>query len=358
MPARKLPLLTPAEAYGPDIERFRQPAQSLVSWWDKQSQWWQFRGLLKTSRGRPLGFQLSFFDRHTQNDFIGAIPARWITARSFAAHFSITDPMNGEIPNTFRYWQQGGLFSNASGFAAEDRFHVELGGWYAFRREDGSVSLFANGDGDSVHLELHEQKPLTYHGQSGYAEKDVGASFYCSLPRMKATGRVLLDGKLEDVEGTVWMDHEKLTLKENPFHVNWDRLVLQFANGADLMLFRRGESFQSGTWLAADGTVKHLIASDIQVENNEYWISPETGARYPIKRSIRIEPLSLELQVKPALVAQELDTTRTVFACHWNGLVAAQGQLKNQEVEARGFMELLGYDPRPRAKVLEFLTKG
>ncbi|MBI3558756.1 MAG: hypothetical protein HY074_21020 [Deltaproteobacteria bacterium] len=359
LPARKLPLLTPAQAFGPDIERFRDSSQSLVAWWDKQSQWWCFRGNLVTGRGRSLGFQLAFIDRHTQNDFVGALPARWITPRAFAAHLAISDPMNGDTAKTFRVWQRGGLLSNSTGFAADDRFHVELGGWYGFRRADGSITLYAHGDGDSIHLELSELKPLAYHGQAGYNDGD-GAAFYCSYPRLKTTGRVLLDGRLEEVTGLTWMDHEKLTGKESPFQGNWDRLLLQFSSGQDLMLFLvRGRSeAASGSWIDAQGNVKHLVASDIQVENYEYWISPRTGARYPIKRRVRIEPLELELELKASLSNQEVDLTRSIFSSFWQGIVSVTGRYKGGELNGHGFMELAGHDQRRRAKVIEFLTKS
>lgn len=361
IPAKKLPLLTPAEAFGPDIDRFRDSNQSLVAWWDKQSQWWRLKGTLQTNRGRTIGYQIGFFDRHTQNDFFGAIPARWITTRSFAAHFALTDPMNGDNQNTFRFWQKGGPLSQSPGFAADDRFHVELGGWYVYRREDNSLTAFANGDGDSVHLELTQEKPLAYHGQSGYTEKNVWPSFYCSYPRLRTKGRILLDGKLEEVSGLSWLDHEKSTTSKFPSQTHGhlskctDTILLQLSNGFDFMLSARGEEFL-GSLIDQDGKVQHLITSEIKIENIEYWISPNTQSRYPIKRRIIVEPLNIYLDVRASLPTQELDTSRSTLSSQWEGMVVASGQIQNAQVTGSGFMELLGYDTRPRTKLVEFLT--
>jgi predicted secreted hydrolase len=240
---------------------------------------------------------------------------------------------------------------------------VELGGWAAYRREDGRILLNADGDGQAIHLELEPAKPLAYHGQEGYAQKDAdsrAASFYCSYPRLNTTGRLVIDDKLEDVKGLSWMDHEKLTTRAFIPQSGWERLLLQLATGEDLMIFKApGEPcFAFGSWIDPDGAVKHLIASDITFENNEYWISPTTGARYPLKRKLSIESLGLEVDIKPAVPTQEMDATRTTFLAQWGGIVSAQARYKSAVVDAQGYMQIIGQDARPRAKVFEFLARA
>lgn len=362
VPSRKLPLLTPAEAFGPDLERFRDQAQSMISWRDKQAQWWQFSGHLTTERGRRYAFQLQFTDRRTQNDFIGALPARWITARSFAAHFSLTDPMNGEASKAFQYAEKGGLLMKSTGFAADDRFHVEVGGWYAYRREDGTLTLFANTPDASLHLDLKTTRSLVYHGQSGYVSRDEDASsFFCSNPRLAASGRLLIDDKLESVTGIVWLDHEKQTAPGRSFQNASSRIALQFETGEDLMIFDQGAA-TFGTWINSLGQTQHLVASEIKIENTEYWKSPSTAARYPLKRHVRIEPLNLEFDIKPMVPNQELSTRRSTLTSSWEGAITAQSTANgasNNAVglgSASGFMELFGYDTRPHARAIEFLV--
>lgn len=353
VPARRLPLLTPAEAFGSDLEKFHDSSRALTAWHNKQIQFWTFSGHLLTTRGRPFAFELSFQDRHTQNDFVGILPARWITSRAVSARFSITDPTNGSPEKTFRYWQKGGLFSKVGGFAADSRFHVEVESWYAFSREDQTIVLSANGDQDSLYLELRPTKPLTYHGQSGYSRKDAEnktASFHCSYSRLEASGRLLIDGSLEDIRGLCSMNHEKITAREGLFQGTHDQISLQFKNGDDLSLCLRPD-FSSGSQINEQGEIKHLISTDIHVENLEYWISPRTHTRYPVKRRIKIYPLDLELDLRAMTAAQELDSS-------WEGAISVQGRRQGTAVEGSGYMGLSGYDRRARTRVVEFLIGG
>lgn len=348
IPAPKLPLLTPAEAFGPDLERFRNRQQTFISWRDKQLQSWTFNGQLKTSRGRLYGFQLRFVDRRTQNDFFGAVPTRWLKPRVFAAHFSLADAMNSELSKVFRSFERGGVFSKTSGFAADDRFHIEVGGWNAFQRDDGSFTLSINAEEISLHLDLRQTAPLVYHGQSGYVDHQSRSSFYCSAPRLAATGRLIIDDKLEDVTGVVWLDHEKLTGSAEKSDADHDRIALQFESGENLLISDQGTS-TFATWIDSSGNTQHLISSEIRLTNTEYWISPRTGARYPIKRHIRLEPLNREFDIKPTVIDQELDLMRSMFSCAWEGAISAPG--------AVGFMSLHGKDHRRATRALEFLVR-
>lgn len=358
VPQRQLPLLTPAEAFGPDAERFKNSSQTLVSWRDKQSQRWYLNGHLKTSLQRPFGFQITFYDHRTQNDYFGALPARWFTARTFAAHFALTDPKNGEQEKTFRFWQRGGLLTQSSGFAADDQFHVEIGGWYAYQTATNSIMLYANGDGDSLHLELQPTKQPAFHGGSGYVQHDYessNASYYCSYTHMKASGRLIIDGRLEQVKGTAWFDHEKLTSDRSYFLDKWDRITLQFDTGEELLVFITKASF--GSWIDRDGSARHIVRDDIHIENTEYWISPVTKVRYPIKRRLSIPSINLELDLRAQIPAQELNASRTVFSAYWNGEIGASGLLRSAPISGNGYMELVGYDSRTRTKMLESLVK-
>lgn len=352
LPAPKLPLLTPAEAFGPDLERFKDPTQALVSWRDKQLQWWTFSGSLQTLRGRPYAFELKFIDRHTQNDFIGALPTRWLSARTLTTHFSLTDPLNGDNEKNFRCHERGGLFSKTSGFFSEDYFHLEVGGTHCFSHPDGTLTLAASLEDVSLHLTLEPPKKLIYHGQSGYVHRDntngPEASFYCSAPRLSAKGRLIIDGKLEEVTGSVWLDHEKFSGPTARTHHILDRITLQFETGECLMVFDHAVS-PFATYIDPQQTTHHFVGSELKIENLEYWISKKTGARYAIKRKIRIEPLNREFELKPIVVDQEVNLIRGTFGCAWIGAIITSG--------GHGFMSISGTDTRPQTRALSFFVR-
>jgi predicted secreted hydrolase len=361
VPGRKLPLLTPAESHGPDLERFQDRSQALISWRDKQAQSWLFSGNLYTDRGRGYSFELLFVDRRLQNDFFGALPARWVLPRAISVQFSITDALNADAARVFRSWRKGGVLSRQPGFASDERFHLECGGWAAYLTPEKAISISAQGStGESLRLTLAPKKEAIYHGLSGYSQLGTlshEASFYCSLTRLEAKGQLLVDDKLEDVTGWVWLDHEKATSPSGESEHSWDRVTLQLSTGDDLMLYLLDDN-SFGTWIDSQARVKHLVRSEIKLENLEHWISPETGARYPVKRKIRIEPLGLDLDLRSSVAHQELNAKHTSFSSRWAGSVSADGMLSGTKVEARGHMVINGRDPRPRARIVDFLLKN
>lgn len=351
------PLLTPALPHGPDIELFRQPEHALVSWTDKQTQRWKFLGHLHTASNRAFGYQLSFLQRNTQLDRIGPLRACWLAPRLIAAEFALSDHMNAESRKTFRRWNKGGALALAqalAGYAAEDRFHLETGGWYAKRNPTGTISIFASGGGQTISLHLTPSKPLVYYGQNGYLQHgpEAGTAEYaCGYTLMQTRGTVLLDGRLHDVTGTTWLEHDKATHER--LAAPADRFLIQFQTGEELMLnLIHGESskpnrFSSGVFVDRDGNVSHLVSSEFRLETAKFWKSPRTHARYPMRRTIHVESLGLEVELKPLLEDHEIGALSSsfwpFFGARWAGPIAGQGSRNGEAISAVGFMELQNY---------------
>lgn len=360
VPARQLPLLTPATAFGPDIERFKDPRQALVSWRDKQVQWWSVSGLLKTSKDRPLAFEFSFFERRLQNDFLGPLPARWLRRRAFMAHFSITDLMNADVSQTYRCWTRGGWLRpqrRSSGFASESSFHLEINGWHFFAQESGPMSMSAYGETCSLHLELTPTKPLSYPAQSGYAEPDhdpARSFFYCSFSKISIRGRAILDGVLEELAGEGHLDHEKFSPGAFVASEVFQRIVVMLPNDRELVLLGSGEHY-SGSIIEADGTARYLIADEIVVESAEYWTSPRSDVRYVMKRRIRIATANLYFDLRGSVSDQERDFGSGLSA-YWMGAAIAKGMLDGNPFDAAATVLMSGHDTRSRVRLVEFLT--
>lgn len=371
VPQRGIPLLTPAESHGPDLERFRDPSQALQSWTDKQLQLWRFTGQLSVAGGRSIGFQLAFYQRRTQRDFLAFIPTRWILPKAhpsaFAARFSLTDPTNADSAKTYRGWHRGTLLIPSTGFlpwrgfAAEERFHVECGGWYArLREENGTIQLYASAGGTSLHLELKPASPPLYHGQSGYlqrADRPEQSSFSCSVANLVAAGQIVLDGRLHSVTGAASLDHEK-SGADSAAEGHRDWVSARFDSGEELFLMLGWEPddglsrFSAGTWVDAEGRAKHLVSSEIQVENVEFWTSPDTKCRYPVKRRVRIEPLNLIIEFRPLVPHQEVESSLASPPPFWAGVMNVRAANRM----GWGFMELQGYGARPLQRAIRFLT--
>jgi predicted secreted hydrolase len=365
IPTRSEQDLHPALPSGIDFDRFQSSTEALKSWPNKQTQWWYFTGHLSTASGRRFSFQYVAFERHASKDFFGVLPTRLWTEEFYVAHFAISniDAASGEKP--FRYYQKGGLMPHF-GFSSEERFHIDLDGWQMHQDDDESFRLLASDDGTTLQLRVEADKPLCYHGAGGYLAKNKrteDGSLYCSYTRLKASGKLLIDGVLHEVTGSAWMDHEKMAADDRVFHNGWDWYSLQLDNSCELMLYLlkdeqgRLSEFASGTYFDASGKAHTIHSRDIEWDRLRFWQSPRTKARYPVANRLRIAKLGLDLRVDPMLDDQEMDTSKTAFVTYWEGAVSAEGRCDGKSVRGRGYLEMVGYDRRPTSQILKFLTR-
>jgi len=355
--------LLPSLPVGDELERFRNPGQAQVSWQNKQTQWWYFTGHLENEGGRKLGFELVFFERQTQRDYLGILPLRAIVPRFFVAHCAVSDPGHPNPARRFRYWQRGGLWDRRPASASDQRFQVEVGGWSAAQDENGVIRLQAAWEDGDMHLDLKPAKPLVFHGDRGFSPKNTDgsvSSFYCSYTRLDAGGEIKIDNELMRVRGHAWMDIEKMTSRNEMLNSGWDWCSLQLDSGEDLMFYfirrpAKGEIYSCGTWVTRDGQSVFLHQGDILLEDLEYWTSPRTEGKYPVRRRASIRSLCLDIEIRPLLEFCELDTMRTSFNSYWEGPVTVEGRLGKKSGHGRGYMELVGYDRRGTAELCQLL---
>ncbi|MBZ5729001.1 MAG: lipocalin family protein [Acidobacteriia bacterium] len=123
---------------------------------------------------------------------------------------------------------------------------------------------------------------------------------------------------------------------------------MQLDSGADLMLFelRRSDGsidpYSSGTYVAPDGRATHLKRSDFELTPAAWWISPKTGARYPVKWRITIPAWKVALECAVAVPDQELAADARESAAgspsYWEGAVTYSGSSAGA-----GYLEMTGY---------------
>ncbi|MGW8195396.1 MAG: lipocalin family protein, partial [Desulforhopalus sp.] len=205
----------------------------------------------------------------------------------------------------------------------------------------------------SYALELTPQKPVIAHGEGGYSRKGrrpESASCYYSITRFTVKGELIVDQSHHDVTGTAWMDREYSSENLEDDLSGWDWFSLQFEDGRDLMFFflRRDDgSFSeasSGTLVGSDGQAEQLTADDIHVEDLAFWTSPESGARYPIRRRLVSPRLDMDVTVSARLDDQEMSSERSTGVTYYEGSVIVEGRLGSQQAEGVGYLEMTGYD--------------
>jgi predicted secreted hydrolase len=96
----------------------------------------------------------------------------------------------------------------------------------------------------------------------------------------------------------------------------------------------------SGTFIARDGSTRHLRRDDWQLTPREFWTSKETGGRYPITWEVAVSPLDLKLTVTTTLKDQELVLKPIEY---WEGAIDCTGARSGRSVRGHGYLELTGY---------------
>jgi predicted secreted hydrolase len=313
---------------------------------DYQTEWWYYTGNLDTADGQHVGFQLTFFRR-------GLSPRAPERASAFGtnqiyfAHFAVTD-VSGNRHQSFERFSRGAAgLAGASG----DPYRVWLDDWQveALDVTGDQVRLRAAQGGLALDLTLTATKPIVAHGDAGLSPKSGtagNASYYLSFTRLATTGTVTLgNAAAQPVTGESWFDHEWSTSALGAGAIGWDWFSLQLGDGQELMYFQIRQSDGSlepvsgGTLVAADGTIRHLAATEVQIEVLNTWRSPASGANYPSGWRITIPSAALDLRVTPWIQAQEMQ----VSFVYWEGAVRLAGTSQGAAVTGNGFIELTGY---------------
>jgi predicted secreted hydrolase len=320
-----------------------------------QVEWWYYTGNLRTSDGRPFGFELTFF-RLGAGDDARTEPGKntiWDLDNVYLAHFTLSDIAAGQFHKTERLNRAG------PGLAAADLDQARIwnGNWEVRWLEPtaplGHQKLRAVSEDFSLEIELTPQKPPVVHGEDGVSRKAAGpgrASHYISFTRLSAAGTLSLAGRQFEVNGLAWMDHEFSTDSMGPDQAGWDWMSIQLDNGEELMLYRMrrkdgsADPVSSGTFVDRDGRALHLDWSDIVMEPSEPWESPRTGGRYPLRWKVAVPRLKLTLECRAEFADQEVVSKRELSPTYWEGAVVYQGRAGEEQVGGVGYLEMTGYD--------------
>ena len=311
-----------------------------------KTEWWYFTGKVSDEAGRRFGYQLTFFRQGLRPP--GARPAaqsRFIVDDLKFAHFTVTDVAEKRFH--FQQRLSRGAFGEA-GFAASSAL-AWIEDWQLRQLPGGGFTLSAKTPEAAITFTLAEGKPWTIHGTDGISQKADGpghASHYYSGTRMPTSGQLTVGGRSFTVRGDTWFDHEWATNQLAPEQVGWDWFSLQFADGTELMLYalrRRDGTLDpnsSATFIAADGTTRHLRREEFTMRPLTWWKSKATGGQYPLAWELSIPALELSCRVTTPVENQELVLLPIAY---WEGLIDVRGTRAGRELKGHGYLELTGY---------------
>jgi predicted secreted hydrolase len=207
--------------------------------------------------------------------------------------------------------------------------------------------LQAVADGVALDLRLTDMKGPILQGDQGYSRKGPepgNASYYYSLTRLESEGTVTANGRTVPVSGLSWKDHEYSTSALGPDQVGWDWFALQLDDGSELMVAQlrnvdgNADAIE-GIFVEADGSTQSLAEGEFQIDVQDTWRSPRSGAEYPAGWIVAIPSLDLTLGIEPHLADQELNVSTT----YWEGAVRVEGERAGLPVSGHGYVEMTGY---------------
>ena len=307
---------------------------------DFRSEWWYFTGHLRDERGRPYGFQLTLFRFELAAERTSSVSA-WRTPTVLLGHFALTDIAGGKF---HAFERMSRALPSVAGTALSPPA-VWLDEWRIEQHGDHDWRLSAQQDGIALNLDLSAASAVVLQGEAGLSRKSAAAgnaSYYYSMPRLRAAGTLsLADGK-HAVEGEAWLDREWSTSALAREQAGWDWFALQLADGGSLMFYRlrqrdgSSDAYSAGTYVDADGQVHALGARDVTISARDHWTSPHSGRVYPHGWRLEVPSAKLTLDLAPRLADQEW---RGRFR-YWEGAVTVS---RDGQAAGLGYVELTGY---------------
>lgn len=294
-------------------------------------------------------------------------PSAWRTKNIYMAHIALTDITNKKFYQQERF-SRDGLDLAGAGLVFQEQTDVSLQdnsrGYLKFWLNDWQVKSLENGQlfplritvkdkSFSLDLQLETVKPIVLQGEQGLSQKSSrpgNASYYYSYTRLASHGDINIGRETFQVSGNSWFDREWSTSSLGEDQRGWDWFALHLDDGSELMLYQMRKKdgskdrFSSATLVDSQGKSSNLDSQQFQIKAVEYWLSPDSGIRYPIAWQIKIPGRKINLLVSTEVKQQEWSKKKGFSFNYWEGAVAVRGEKNQQPVSGSGYLEMTGYD--------------
>lgn len=317
-------------------------------------EWWYATGWLQAGdTAPPLGWQLTFFRSRT--GLAADLPGRFAPRQLLFAHAALSDIGAGRHRHAQRLARWSGDERLSEARAARADTDLVLGSWW-LRRSAGPgadpeqahyrAHLPAPEAGFTLSLALRATQPVLLQGEDGFSRKGplpAQASHYYSQPQLAVQAQLQQGGRRRTLAGTGWLDHEWSDELMPADAVGWDWIGINLADGGALTAFvlrRRDGSvvWGGGSHRPAGGAVRAFAAGELRFEPQRHWVSPDSGAHYPVDWIVTT-PLGRH-RLRALLDAQELDSRASTGAIYWEGLAELQDEAGQRL--GLGYLEMTG----------------
>lgn len=308
-------------------------------------EWWYFTGHLFDENGSKVyGTQFTLFR-------IGAL-GRTVTPEAqnhYVAHIGLTD-LGRKV---FDHVSFGIPYEPSIIDVSQKDLLLKGPGFTVARNADGSIKLEwstvlpkQNGSVSFSAL-LKPQTDLILHGQGGVSYKgncDTCATVYSSYPRLEGNAVLKTPAGEKKLTSKFWYDHEFGSQVLEKGQVGWDWFGISFLDKSYLMLFQLRDTKQKGVFSygsigGVNSPRRSLSKSEVKLTPLEYWKSPKTGSRYPIKWAV-FHPHKGEIIIESELKDQEVVASYLGFPDYYEGNCRV---IKDGKVIGHAYLEMNGY---------------
>lgn len=303
-----------------------------------RSEWWYLTANVHNQRGDEFGVQFTVF---RQALAAAAEPANpWQTNQVYLAHAAVTGVLEQ------RHWHEERLARGHPGLAGvtAEPFRVWVDGWELAGRDGrfDAQRLTVKADAFAVDLQLDALKEPVLQGDRGLSAKGPEqASYYYSVPRLRASGTLRIGTDEHQVSGQAWIDREWSTSVLSAGQVGWDWFALHLDDSWEVMAYqlRRADGsrdrYDHAVLIDPSGAKQAFGVDDFELEPEIFWEDVD-GVAWPLQW--RLTMPDHQLRIRAAVPDQRMETS----VSYWEGLVGVF-DLTGRRV-GRGYMELTGYE--------------
>lgn len=169
-----------------------------------------------------------------------------------------------------------------------------------------------------------------------------------SVPRMRVTGTLTMDGKAYDIseKGFVWFDRQWQNINYLKSTMKWTWLSISLDNGEIYSIFDTDLPGWEDNVLAVlcpDGTQKNCRHfKPLAQQETEHWRSPASKQNYPVRWELDIDELELKLSVVPLKKEQEIVSVLGELN-KYEGCCTVEGTRAGKPVKGTALVELIGH---------------
>jgi predicted secreted hydrolase len=308
---------------------------------DTIGEWWYFNGNLTDKDGRQYSYMNTLF-RVVIPPHSARVLSRIPKKNFYVYHSIITDiDQNKFFPHmdylvgiTHDSFKHSGLnvyFSPVASAGIRNLKHYHLS---QSRENKYAVK------GEDINLQLISKKPPLLENQTGYVDFFDRPTFYYSLTDLETEGTIVVDGKIIEVTGKSWMDHQW----SNVFDItrdSWNWFSVQLENHIEIVCYEhvhRGQSAYLATIIYPDGRQKSFNKALIKSLGRK-WKSPKTKAAYGLAWEIEIPEADIKLAIESRVENHEMNFLNVNY---WESPTKIEASINGNKVKGYGYMELAG----------------